>query len=216
MTLVTKASVPICKREIITIDFSPTPYLYYPLRRMILRNILSIDNCRCKRCHNPTMIDDHTGDIRCPRCRYGLICPEKAFKWTNSVWACTTCLEEYPYKMVDEITKECRDELAQLLNQPRHMIVPGIQQFISRRENDLHPGHSIIIQAWSFIETYLRTSLTATRLAGPGPRYPENTIEEYRLLGRCGTATEEHLKVIRPGICLERGKNLYFKKRTIL
>lgn len=205
MTLVVKAATAICKKEIITIDFTPTPFLYYPLRRMILRNMLSIDNCVCKRCACPTLIEDHSGDIKCPRCHHGVICPEKAIKWNNSVWACNLCLEEYSYSFVFSITKECREELAALLRQPRHLIVPGLQKFINQRENDLHPGHSIILQAWGFIETHLKHSLTATRLAGPGPRYPAKTVEEYRLLARCSTAIDDHLKIIRPGICFERG-----------
>lgn len=203
--LITKAALPICKREIITIDFSPTPFLYYPLRRMILRNVLSIDDCNCKRCRTPSTMNDTSADIKCPRCRCGVICPEQPLKWNNSVWGCNECLEEFPYYMVRSITNDCREELASILNQPRQSIVPGLHQFILRREQDLNPNHSIILQAWSYIEAQLRSSLAATRLPGPEPRYPETTLQDYRLLGSCCDAIEQHLNIIRPGICYERG-----------
>lgn len=181
--------------------------MYYPLRRMVLQNVLSIDNCGCKRCRNPGSIGDRTCDIKCPRCRGGVIRPENAALWKNSVWACLKCLEEFSYQMVQKITTECRDEIAIILNQPKQYIVPALHQFITKREDqDLDPGHSILIQAWSFIEAHLRPNLAATRHFGPNPRYPEKTLADYRLLGRCCDVLEEHLNIVRPGICYEKGK----------
>ncbi|CAL8102918.1 unnamed protein product [Orchesella dallaii] len=203
--LVTKAAMPICKKELISIDFCPTPFVSYPLRRMFLRNLLSIDHCICTRCKDPRSVSDHTFDIKCPNCHDGLICSEEAEKWEDSVWACNACLEEFPFSTVMNTFVECRQELEAIKLLPKNQIVSALADFISRREKTLNEGHSLIIQAWCFIDANLSPCLRATRLPGPAPRYPEAVVEEYRLLAKGSYVLERHMNVVRPGVCLERG-----------
>jgi hypothetical protein len=56
MRLVTKAASSIFEGDVITIDFTPSPYLPYSRRKKILQDHLSISNCLCQRCQNPRSV----------------------------------------------------------------------------------------------------------------------------------------------------------------
>ncbi|CAG7831139.1 unnamed protein product [Allacma fusca] len=201
MRCVVKAAVTIFKGEFITLDFVPTPYLAYSLRRRVLEN-MSL-NCACTRCDNPSKVGDHSGDIICPNCRRGLVRPETAVQWKDSVWSCDRCQEEVPYAQIIESYKELR---TQLCNIPKNReSLEKLYQFIQRAQDQLNPTHELVIMAWCFIETIIRPNLDAVRFPDPFKVLPESAIQDYVLLAQYCKTCEKHFKALRPGFWLDLG-----------
>ena len=208
MRCVVKASVPICKDEVISIDFLPTPYLSYSLRRKILEHLCL--NCLCERCKNPYKINDRSGVIRCPHCSLGYVHAESALNWKDSVWSCDRCQEEISYARVTQIHTEWSNRL---YNIPKNRSgLETLINFVKVAESKLNENHELVIMAWCFIETIIRPVLEAERrdyFPHATRELRDEVLNDYRLLQRYCEVCEQHFKALRPGIWLDRGELLY-------
>jgi hypothetical protein len=214
MKLVTKSSSAILKGTIITIDFVPTPYLPYPQRRSILRNLLNINNCQCPRCRNPAQMSESTSEIKCLTCREGSVRPETPHLWEESIWSCESCLEELSYSKICEIESDCRVELARIVaekqTKDKDSTVSELLQFIEAVNRKLNPKHHLIITSWCLIEECLRQRVKYIRHPDPSFVYTAERLQDFETLGRYADAVEDHLNTIRPGIWLDKGiKSVY-------
>jgi len=209
MKLMTKAASTILKGTIITIDFVPTPYLHYPQRRSILRNLLNINNCQCPRCKDPVDMHDYTSEINCPSCRQGSVRPEAPTRWEDSVWSCENCQEEISYTRIEEIETSCRRELANILVQrqkaDKNSIVNSLLEYIRRVGEILNHKHHLVISAWCIVEESLRHDVRIYRDPDPTYVYTNERHKDFEVLGQYADAVADHLNRIRPGLWLDKG-----------
>ena len=207
MRCVVKASVSILKDELISIDFLPTPYLSYSLRRKVLENLCL--NCSCDRCKDPYKTGDRSGVIRCPNCTHGYVRAETALHWKDSVWSCYRCQEEISYAKVTQIHKEWSNKL---YNIPKNRSgLEKLIKFAELAESKLNDNHELVIMAWCFIETIIRPVLEAERrdyFPHATRELRDEVLNDYRLLQRYCDVCEPHFKALRPGIWLDRGECL--------
>jgi len=207
LRLVTRACTTILKKEVITLDFSPTAFYPYLIRQRILRHVLCIENCVCARCVNPASIGDFSDHLKCSQCKDGLVSAEEPTIWSESVWSCNSCQEEFPYSFIKKVLIDCRRELESIDTSRGRASADELMNFIRRRSlTDLHRGHFLMLSAYNKVETCLRSISAGVRQPDPATVYSRDNIQDFQRLGEYGDVVDRHVRTVRSHVDIFRGK----------